>query len=490
MTTTDAVTSPEQAGRGPSSRWTGLAVISLAQLMVTLDSTIVAVALPSAQQDVGLTDVTRQWAVTAYALTFGGLLLLGGRIGDHIGRRRSLIIGVAGFALASALGGAAGTAATLLAARALQGVFAALIAPATLSLISLTFLDPKERARAFGIFTATSMSGGATGLVLGGALTTLLDWRWCLYVNLPIAAVILIGGWLTVPGTDGRHDAKLDVPGAVLGTLGLLSLIYGLGEAANLGWSSPVIIGALLLGALLLATFAVVESKVSAPLLPLRVLTNRNSGGAFLAMAVSAFCMLGMFLGMTYQLQSVMGYKPIQAGLAFLAYIVTAAIYSTQVAPKLLLRVRPGMMISAGLVVSAVGLLLLTRLTPESTYLVDILPALLLFGIGVGNIAVPIFSTAMSAADTRDAGIVSAVVSTSQQIGGSIGTALLNTVSTVAAAGYLLSNPTGADPEAAAMVHGLAVACAVAGGVALLGALAARLLIVIDPRRKKEAAAG
>ena len=489
MTTTETVTSPQPAGRGPSGRWTGLAVISLAQLMVTLDSTIVAVALPAAQQDVGLTDVTRQWVVTAYALTFGGLLLLGGRVGDHLGRRRSLVIGVAGFALASALGGAAGSAETLLAARALQGAFAALIAPATLSLISLTFPEPKERARAFGIFTATSMSGGATGLVLGGALTTLLDWRWCLYVNLPIAAVILVGGRLTVPKTPGLHEARLDVPGAVLGTLGLLSLIYGLGEAADVGWSSPLIIGALLAAVLLLGAFAAVESKVSAPLLPLRVLADRNSGGAFLAMAISAFCLLGMFLGLTYQLQSVMGYRPIQAGLAFLAYIVTAAIYSTRVAPRLLLRVRPGTMITSGLVVSAVGLLLLTRLTPQSTYLADIFPALLLFGMGVGNIAVPVFSTAMSAAGNRDAGIVSALVSTSQQIGGSIGAALLNTVSTVAAAGYLLGDPAGADPEAAAMAHGLAVACAVAGGVALLGAVAARLLIIIDPRREKEPAA-
>ncbi|WP_117210374.1 MFS transporter [Allorhizocola rhizosphaerae] len=485
MATTDAATSAAQTERGPSSRWTGLAVISLAQLMVTLDSTIIAVALPSAQDEVGLTDVSRQWAVTAYALTFGGLLLLGGRIGDHMGRKWSLIIGVAGFAVASALGGAAGTAELLVAARALQGVFAALIAPATLSLISLTFLDPGERARAFGIFTATSMSGGATGLVLGGALTTLVDWRWCLYVNVPIALVILIGGWLTVPSTHGRHGARLDVPGAVLGTLGLLAVIYGLGEAGNLGWSSPIIIGALLVGVLLLASFVVVETKVSAPMLPLRVLTNRNSGGAFLAMAISAFCMLGMFLGMTYQLQSVMGYKAIQAGLAFLAYIVTAAIYSTRVAPKLLLRVRPGVMISSGLVISAIGLFLLTRLTPESTYLVDIFPALFLFGIGVGNIAVPIFSTAMSAADSRDAGIVSAVVSTSQQIGGSIGTALLNTVSTVTAAGYLLSHPGGTGAASAAMVHGLTVACAVAGGVALVGAIAARLLIDIDPRKKQ-----
>ena len=487
MTTTDGVSAPDEIKPKDLSRWTGLAVISLAQLMVTLDSTIVAVALPSAQTAVGLTDVSRQWAVTAYALTFGGLLLLGGRIGDYMGRKWSLIVGVSGFALASALGGAAVNAEMLLSARALQGAFAALIAPATLSLISTTFSDPRERAKAFGIFTATSMSGGATGLVLGGVLTSFLDWRWCLYVNLPIAAVILIGGWLTLPSPPARTDVKIDVPGATLGTLGMLALIYGLGEAGGKGWHSPVIIGALVAAVLLLAGFVVLQTKVANPLLPLRILTNRNTGGAFLAMAISAFCMLGMFLGMTYQLQSVMGYEPVEAGLAFLAYIVTAAVYSTQIAPRLLLRVKPGLMIAAGLVISALGLLLLTRLTPESTYLTDIFPALFLFGIGVGNIAVPIFSTAMSAADTRDAGIVSAVVSTSQQIGGSIGTALLNTLSTSAAAAYLLSHPAGVGARGAAMVHGLATACAMAAAVALAGALIAGTLINIDPRKKAAA---
>ncbi|WP_432114303.1 MFS transporter [Streptomyces sp. S1] len=479
----------DEAGAKRDSRWWGLVVISLAQLMVWLDATIIAVALPSAQEAVGLTDVSRQWTVTAYALTFGGLLLLGGRIGDIIGVKRSLLIGVVGFALASVLGGMATTPAMLIGSRAAQGVFAALIAPSTLSLISSTFTDAAERAKAFGIFTAISMSGGATGLILGGALTDYLDWRWCFYINILFAAAIVVGGYLALPTPKRNPETRLDVPGAVLATGGMLALIYGLGEGGTKGWGSPVIVGSLIAAVALLGAFVVVQAKSARPLLPLRVITNRNSGGAFLAMAISAFCMLGMFLGMTYQLQTVMEYSPLKAGLAFLAYIVTAAVYSTKVASKLLLRLRPNVMIVAGLVISALGLLVLTRLTPESDYLTGVFPALFLFGIGVGNLAVPVFQTAMSATEARDAGIVSAVVNTSQQVGGSIGTALLNTISTSAAATYLGSRAVTATTTQEASVHGLAVACAFAAGVALVGAVLAGTLINVRPQRPAAPAA-
>ncbi|MFC9293545.1 MFS transporter [Streptomyces sp. NPDC057011] len=470
------------------TRWWGLVIISLAQLMVWLDATIVAVALPSAQEAVGLTDASRQWTVTAYALTFGGLLLLGGRVGDVLGLKRSLMIGVIGFSLASAIGGAATTPGMLVGARAAQGVFAALIAPSTLSLISSTFTVPAERAKAFGIFTAISMSGGATGLILGGALTDYLDWRWCFYINIFFAAAILIGGYLALVNPERNRDTKLDVPGAILATAGMLALIYGLGEGGSQGWDSPVILGALGGAVVLLGAFVLVQHRSERPLLPLRVLTNRNSGGAFLAMSISAFCMLGMFLGMTYQLQSVMGYSPFKTGLAFLAYIVTAAVYSTKVASKLLLRLRPNVMIAAGLVISAIGLLVLTRLTPDSGYLTGVFPALILFGLGVGNLAVPVFQTAMAAAEPRDAGIVSAVVNTSQQVGGSVGAALLNTVSTSAAATYLASHAGAAGAEQEAAVHGLALACAVAAGVALVGAVVSGTLINVRPKRPEAAA--
>ncbi|GAA2266491.1 MFS transporter [Streptomyces amakusaensis] len=486
-TTSGSVGATGTTKRG--NRWWGLVVVSLAQLMVFLDATIVAVALPSAQEAVGLTDVSRQWTVSAYAITFGGLLLLGGRIGDIIGVKRALMIGVIGFAIASAVGGAATTPGMLIGSRAGQGVFAALIAPSTLSLISSTFTDAAERTKAFGVFAAISMSGGAVGLILGGVLTDYLDWRWCFYINILFAAVIVIGGLLALPAPTSGTDAKLDIPGAVLATGGILGLIYGLGEGGILGWGSPSIVGSLIAAVVLLTAFVVVQTKAERPLLPLRVITNRNSGGAFLAMAISAFCMLGMFLGMTYQLQTVMNYSPLKTGLAFLAYIVTAAVYSTQVASRLLLRMRPHVMITAGLVVSALGLLLLTRLTPESDYLTGVFPALFLFGIGVGNLAVPIFQTAMSATEARDAGIVSAVVNTSQQVGGSIGAALLNTISTSAAAAHLGSSAVSAEATQEASVHGLAVACGVAAVVALAGAVATGLLINIRPGKTAGAGA-
>ncbi|MDH6131101.1 EmrB/QacA subfamily drug resistance transporter [Kitasatospora sp. MAA4] len=483
MTNTVTDVRAEAPARGRDMRWWGLVVISLAQLMVWLDATIVAVALPSAQKAVGLTDVSRQWTVTAYALTFGGLLLLGGRLGDVLGRKRSLMIGITGFALASVVGGAATTPAMLIGARAAQGVFAALIAPNTLSLISATFTDAAERAKAFGVFTAISMSGGATGLILGGALTDYVDWRWCFYINIVFAVVVVVGGYLALPDPPRQSGTRLDVPGAVLATGGMLALIYGLGEGGARGWTSPVILASLAAAVVLLGSFLVAQHRSAQPLLPLRVLANRNSGGAFLAMAVSAFCMLGMFLGMTYQLQSVMGYSPLKAGLAFLAYIVTAAGYSTKVASKLLLRVRPGVMIAAGLGISALGLLYLTQLTPSSSYLTGVFPALFLFGLGVGNVAVPVFQTAMSATEARDAGIVSAVVSTSQQLGGSIGTALLNTISTSAAATYLAAHVGRTGATQAAGVHGLAVACACGAVVALAGAVAAGTLITVGPKK-------
>lgn len=462
-----------------------LAVISLAQLMITLDSTIVSVALPSIQDDVGLSDASRQWAVTAYTLAFGGLLLLSGRLSDLMGRRRAMLVGVAGFAVASALGGAADDEGTLIAARALQGVFAALIAPSTLAMINTIFVEPKERARAFSIYSATAMSGGALGLVLGGVLTDYLGWRWCLYVNVPIALFVLLGGWTSVPGVPRQREARLDVPGALLSSLGMLALIYGLGEAGERGWDSAAIVGALVLAVVLLVGFVTLQARRAHPLLPLGVLTNRNSGASFLAMGVAAFCTYGMLLGMTYQLQTVMGYSPLRTGLAFMAYVLTAVVYSTQIATRLVLRVRPGLLVASGLGLFGVALLLLTRLTPESSYLTDILPTLVLFGVGVGNMTVPAITTAMTVTDARNSGIVSAVVSTSQQVSGSIGAALLNTISIGAAAGYLASRPDGPDASTNATVHGFVVASVTSAVVAVVGALVVLVAINVDTRPRR-----
>ena len=481
-----------QANAGPepalrSRRVLILMLISAAQLMITLDSTIVSVALPTVQGAVGLSNADRQWALTAYTLAFGGLLLFGGRLGDLIGRKRTMLAGVAGFALASALGGAATNAQLLISARALQGAFAALIAPATLALITATFTEKRERARALSIYTAVMMTGGALGLILGGILTTYLDWRWCLYVNVPIAIAVLIGGAILVPDPPGRPEAGLDVPGAVLSCLGMVALIYALGEAESYGWSSPVIIGLLAASVVLFAAFTFVQSSATSPLLPLRVLGRRDSAAGFLAFVISAFCTYGMLLGMTYELQVVMHYSPLRAGLGFLGYVGVAVVWSTQVATRLVRVLRPGLMIAAGLLVFAVALLLLTRLSPQSSYTANVLPALVLFGVGVGTITVPAITTVVSVNDTRDAGVVSAVVSTAQQTGASIGAALLNTISISAAAHYAASHPGGPAAATRAAVHGLTVSSGWSALVAVAGALLTGFAIRL--RTKPEPAA-
>lgn len=463
--------------RSTPGRWWGLAVIAIAQLMVTLDTTIVAVALPSMQHAVGLTDASRQWVLTAYAVTFGGLLLLGGRLGDILGHSRALRIGVLGFVTASAIGGAATTGDMLVAARAMQGVFAALIAPAALALVGQTFSDPSERARAYGVFAATSMSGGAAGLIIGGVLTTSIDWRWCFYVNVPIGAGVLIGGLSHLPRTRPAK-VRLDWYGAALATTGMVVLVYGLSEAAIRGWDSGLVLGSLALAALVLTGFWITQIRSPEPLVPLRVLLNPAAGGSLLAMGLAAFCLLGMFLAMTYHLQTVMGFSPLQTGLAFLAYVGTAAAYSTWLAGRLLPRLGPAVMIGSGLLLCAGGQALLTRLTTESSYAWDILPALVLFGLGVGNLAVPIYNTAMSVANGQDSGTMSALIATTQQLGGAIGVALLNTIAASAAIAYRATHPDEGPHPAA--VHGIAISTAAGAFVALLGAILCWAVIRIN----------
>ncbi|MFI9202362.1 MFS transporter [Streptomyces sp. NPDC053048] len=478
---------PEAHPPGAGRRWWALAMLSGAQLMVALDMTIVSIALPTAQAEVHLSDTSRGWVVTAYTLAFGGLLMLGGRLGDVLGRRRAVLIGVAGFAVASALGGAANGAAMLIAARALQGVFAALLTPSTLALLTSVFPEGRDRAKALGIYGAALMSGGAVGLVLGGAITQYLDWRWTLYVNVPISLAVIAGGLRLFPDPPKPPRVPLDVVGAALGCAGIVACIYAFGEAGALGWDSGVIIGSLVAGVVLLGVFGVVQSRTAHPLLPPRVLADRNRAGAFLTIVISTFAMLGMFLFMTFQFQDVMGYSSLKAGLAFLPYVVVAAAISTRVTGRLMPHVRPRVLLVTGLLVQTCGLLFLNRLTPDSGYATSILPALLLFGIGVGLLVAPIMSTATTVQDPRDTGIASAFVNTSQQIGGSIGTALLNSVAAGASAAYLASH-SGAAPDRAT-VHGMAVACGWAAGVLAVGAVVVGVLVTADPRNAAKAAA-
>ncbi|MDX2818408.1 DHA2 family efflux MFS transporter permease subunit [Streptomyces sp. PA03-5A] len=439
-------------------RWLALLFIAIAQLMVFLDGAIMNIALPSAQHDLHFTDGGRQWVITAYGLAFGGLLILGGRLGDLWGRKRVFVIGLVGFALASGVGGAAQNLSTLLTARALQGVFGALLAPAALALISLAFTDAKERAKAFGIYGAIATAGGALGLLLGGVFTEYTDWRWGFYINLPIAAIGIIGV-LAVVRDAGAHmgRGRLDVPGAILASGGAVALVFGFAKAESDGWGAGVTIGMFVLSALLLAAFVVLEAKVKSPLLPLRVLTERNRAGSYLSLALSVMSMFGMFLFLSYYFQLVKGYSPVQSGAAFIPMAAAQAIGSTQIGARLSHRVRPGLLMGVGYAVSGAGVLLLALLDVDSSF-GFIAVAEIVVGVGIGTAFMPAFSLGAHGVEPRDVGVASAMTNTAQQMGGSIGTALLNTIAASATTGYVASHHRSTSLTNLSLVHGYSMA--------------------------------
>ena len=420
-----------------AQRWFVLVVLGLAQLMVVLDATIVNIALPAAQVDLGFSADNRQWVVTGYALAFGSLLLLGGRFSDLFGRRMAFLVGLVGFAGASAVGGAAVNFEMLVAARVGQGVFGALLAPAALSLLTTTFMDPAERGRAFGIYGAIAGGGGAVGLLLGGMLTEWADWRWCLYVNLIFAAAAFIGGLLLLPKQAPGPRPKLDLPGTLAVSSGLFSIVYGFSSAETDGWSDAATVSWLAAGVILLIGFVLIQMRSAHPLLPLRVVLDRNRGGSYLAMLISGAGMFAIFLFLTYFLQASLGFTPIQTGLAFLPMIGALAITASLATSTILPRVGARPLVPTGMAIAAAGLVFLTRIGLDSTYTADILPGLLITGIGVGMTLAPAMEGAVSGVAVEDAGVASATVNTMQQIGGSIGTALLSTVAASAATDYL-----------------------------------------------------
>ncbi|MFI5998426.1 MFS transporter [Streptomyces sp. NPDC051362] len=465
-----------------ANRWKALAFIAMAQLLVVLDATIVNIALPSAQHALGISEANKQWVITAYALAFGGLLLFGGRLADLWGRKRTFILGLCGFALASALGGAATNQVVLLSARAAQGVFGALLAPAALSLLAVLFTDSKERAKAFGIYGAIAGAGGAVGLLLGGVLTEYLNWRWTFFVNIPFAAVAALGAYFVVREPEGGHNrAPLDIPGVLLSTLGLVALVYGFTRAETNGWSDGSTIGLFVAAGVLLIAFAVVESKVKAPLLPLRVIMNRTRGGIYLSLGLAIIGMFGVFLFLTFYLQIVQGYSAIKTGFAFLPMVVGFVVGSTQIGARLATRVPARMLMAPGFGLSVIGMLLLTQLKVDSSYAALIGPALALAGIGMGTAFMPAMSLATYGVEAQDAGVASAMVNTSQQVGGAIGTALLNTVAASATASYLADHAAGASDQkllqAKGLVHGYAHATWWAVGIQALAALIALTFI-------------
>ncbi|MEV0581000.1 MULTISPECIES: MFS transporter [unclassified Streptomyces] len=475
----ETVLSAGRTDTGPDPRrWKALIFIALAQLMVVLDATIVNIALPSAQQDLGISDGNRQWVITAYALAFGGLLLFGGRIADLWGRKRAFLVGLTGFALASVLGGAAQGEAMMLGARALQGVFGALLAPAALSLLAVTFTEARERAKAFGIYGAIAGGGGAVGFILGGTLTEYLNWRWTFFVNVPFAIVAALGAYFVIrEPAGGRNRSPLDIPGVVLSCLGLVALVYGFTRAESAGWSDALTIGMFVASAVLLAAFLVTESRVKAPLLPLRVPADRNRGGVYLSLGLAVIAMFGTFLFLTYYLQIVQGYSPIKTGLAFLPMVAGMITGSTQIGARLMTRVPPRLLMGPGFLVAAAGMLCLTRMDIGSSYAGLVLPGLLLLGLGMGTAFMPAMSLATHGVAPRDAGVASAMVNTSQQVGGAIGTALLNTIAASATTAYLAAHAAGATTPAAqklvqaqAMVDGYASATWWAAGILVVAA--------------------
>ncbi|MGJ5895277.1 MFS transporter [Streptomyces niveiscabiei] len=438
-TATPDTTSLTKTAEEPASRhrWWVLAMIGIAQLMVTLDATIVNIAMPSAQADLGFSDGDRTWIVTAYSLAFGSLLLLGGRIADLFGRKVAFLIGVGGFAAASALAGAATNFEVLVVGRTLQGLFGALLAPAALSLLTTTFTDAKERARAFGIYGAIAGSGAAVGLLLGGVLTEYLDWRWTLYVNLALAVIPLVGGWILLKRTAREPGAKLDIPGTVLVTTGLFAVVYGFSMAESHDWSSPRSWGFLTIGTILLAAFTWWQTKASHPLLPLRVLLDRDRGASFAVMLISSAGMFGVFLFLTYYLQLSLGFSAVKTGLAFLPMVGALMVAATVATSFLVPRIGPKVIVPLGMGLGALGLVWMTGLDLDSTYATHVMPPLILTGLGIGLVMAPAMSLATSGVAAHDAGVASAAVNTMQQIGGSIGTALLNTLAASAATNYL-----------------------------------------------------
>jgi EmrB/QacA subfamily drug resistance transporter len=457
-------------------RWAILAILGLAQLMVVLDATIVNIALPSAQKALHFSNDNRQWIVTAYSLAFGSLLLLGGKISDLFGRKWTFVAGLSGFALASAVGGAAQSFVMLAGARAFQGAFGALLAPAALSLLTTTFTDTGERNKAFGIYGAIAGSGASVGLLLGGLLTQYLDWRFSMYVNLVFAAVAVSGAITLLHNQAPAVKPRIDIPGVLTVTSGLFALVYGFNHAQTTSWSDSVTIAALAAGVGLLAAFVAIERRVSSPLLPLRVVMDRNRAAAFISMGLAAVAMFGVFLFLTYYLQVSRGYSPVTTGLAFLPMTLVVMISAVVATTRLRSRVGPRPLIVSGMALGAIGMLMLRGIGLDSSYAAVILPGLVVMGTGLGLV----FSTAMNSAtlgvEPHDAGVASATVNAAQQVGASLGTALLSTLAASAATSVLAGHRPTPALVAHAAIHGYTTAFTVSAGVFAVAAVIAGLL--------------
>ncbi|MGW5112380.1 MFS transporter [Nocardia sp. NPDC004123] len=471
-------------------RWWALLVLSIAQLLVVLDATIVTISLPYAQADLGIRDADKQWVFTAYTLMFGGLLLLGGRLADYVGRRRIFLIGLVGFAMASALAGAAVSPGMLFAGRALQGMFAALLAPSALSLVSVTFTAAQERARAFAVFGGVSGAGFAVGLIGGGALTEYASWRWCLLVNIPIAAATAAAALLVVVrDVPVRRAGGYDLPGVVLVTAGLASVVYGFNRAAQTGWGAAGTVALLVTGVCLLLAFVAIEARVANPLLPLRIPGEMNRGGSYLVALLVPVAMYAVFLFLSYYFQQTLGYSPLQAGIAFLPFPF-GIVVSAGIASKLLPQVGPRVLMLAGAQLGAGGLIYLAQLRAGYPYWAAVLPAEIVIALGMAQIFVAMQATALYAIDDRDAGVASGLLNAVQQIGASIGTALLTTIAVQVSTRYARNHAPTPDLPARAAIHSYDVGFYWGAGFFVLAAIVVAITIrvrkldpVTDPDR-------
>ena len=468
-------------------RWLVLGVIATGQLMVVLDLTVMNIALPSAQRALHFTTADRQWVVTAYTLAFGSLLLAGGKLADLLGRKNTFLVGLLGFAGVSTVGGASVNFAMLVTARACQGAFAALLVPSALSLLTTKFTDPRDRAKAFGIYGAIATAGGAVGLLIGGALTEYLSWRWTLYVNLIFAGVAFIGGVLLLDRQVSSVKSHLDVPGVLLSSGGLFCLVYGFSNAATHSWHTPSTWGFLLGGLALLVAFASWMGRTAHPLLPPRVVLSRNRGGAYVSMFVASLCLFATLFFLTYYLQRTLGYSPLVTGIAFLPISVGLAGAANLSTIVLMPSVGPRPVMTVGLLVAAGAMAWLAQLGTHTGYAAGVLGPIIVIGIGLGMVVAPAISTGTYGVAPQDAGVASATVTVGQQLGASIGTSLLNTIFASAVASYLVAHASSAKVSGHLVLNQLAAsrgydtAFGWTSAIAAGGAIAAGLILRPGP---------
>jgi EmrB/QacA subfamily drug resistance transporter len=479
----EAVTTPTATGDERNvNPWLVLVLVCMAQFMVVLDATVVNVALPSIQKDLDISDADLQWIVNAYALTFGGFLLLGGRAGDLLGRKRVFLVGLVVFTLASLANGLANSSELLIVFRGVQGLGAALISPAALSIITVTFAEGADRAKALSVWAAIAVGGGAVGLLLGGVLTDTLSWPWIFFVNVPVGIAVFIASQMRVPESkDPRAHKTYDAAGAVTVTAGLLILVYAIVKAQDKGWGSLHTLGFGGLSFALLGIFLLIERRSAEPLVPLGVFRMRTIRAANVAMFLVAAGLFAMFYFNSLYMQRVLGYSPLQAGLGSLPFtvgIMIGAGLSQQLVPKLGARETPLL----GIVIGVVGLLLFLRLQPDGSYVSDLLPAIVVVSVGMGLTFVPVTLIATSGVGAEEAGLASGLFNTSQQIGGALGLAVLATFSASRTSGTIsdLGHAPGPGDQAQALVNGFHVAFF--GGAVIVAA--AGVLILLLLRRK------